>query len=184
MNKISDHNLIHKDVLEITETEIEDKIYNLRQRHSADNVFYSKGVQRGYTEQQLRSEYPHLEDKLFDSTHFHTGAYYMKRYMLEAIYNYISTFHRMEVGNLDIVIGTADSKSKPMLEVKYYEQQNNRWLDMLEDVDVDYQQMRADEKETNELDYFVGEEPKEPTQLELDLKPKLNVIKNEDKESD
>ena len=52
MNKISDHNLIHKDVLEITETEIEDKIYNLRQRHSADNVFYSKGVQRGYTEQQ------------------------------------------------------------------------------------------------------------------------------------
>ena len=39
MNKISDHNLIHKDVLEITETEIEDKIYNLRQRHSADNVF-------------------------------------------------------------------------------------------------------------------------------------------------
>ena len=41
MNKISDHNLIYKDVLEITETEIEDKIYNLRQRHSADNVFYS-----------------------------------------------------------------------------------------------------------------------------------------------
>ena len=28
------------------------------------------------------------------------------------------------------------------------------------------------------------EKPKEPTQLELDLKPKLNVIKNEDKESD
>ena len=183
MNKISDHNLIHKDVLEITETEIEDKIYNLRQRHSAENIFYSKGVQRGYTEQQLRSEYPHLEDKLFDSTEFHTGAYYMKRYMLEAIYNYLSAFHRMEVGNLDIVIGTADSKSKPMIEVKYYDQQNNRWLDMLEDVDVDYQQMIADEKETNELDYFV-EEPKEPTQLELDLKPKLNVIKNEDKESD
>ena len=57
----------------------------------------------------------------------------------------------MEVGNLDIVIGTADSKSKPMLEVKYYDQQNNRWLDMLEDVDVDYQQMIADEKETNEI---------------------------------
>ena len=81
MNKISDHNLIHKDVLEITETEIEDKIYNLRQRHIADNVFYSKGVQRGYTEQQLRSEYPDLEDKLFDSAEFHTGAYYMKMFL-------------------------------------------------------------------------------------------------------
>ena len=33
-------------------------------------------------------------------------------------------------------------------------------------------------------DNFVEEKPKEPTQLELDLKPKLNVIKNEDKESD
>ncbi len=184
MNNISDHNLIHKDVLEITETEIEDKVYNLRQRHSVNNIFYSKGVQRGYTEQQLRSEYPHLEDKLFDSTYFHTGAYYMKRYMLEAIYNYLSAFHRMEVGNLDIVIGTADSKSKPMLEVKYYDQQNNRWLDMLEDVDVDHQQIIADGEETNDLDYFVKEEPKEPVQLELDLKPKLNVVKNEDKEQE
>ena len=36
----------------------------------------------------------------------------------------------------------------------------------------------------NDLDYFVKEETKEPVQLELDLKPKLNVIKNEDKEQE
>lgn len=142
MNKISDHNLIHKDVLEITETEIEDKIYNLRQRHSADNVFYSKGVQRGYTEQQLRSEYPHLEDKLFDSTEFHTGAYFMKRYMLDAFYNYLSKFHKMEVKDLDIVIGNADTKSKPIVEVNYYDWKGNQWLNLIDDVEVEHEPIK------------------------------------------
>ena len=183
MNKISDHNLIHKDVLEITETEIEDKVYNLRQRHSADNVFYSKGVQRGYTEQQLRSEYPHLEDKLFDSTEFHTGAYYMKRYMLEAMYNYLSAFHKMEVGNLDIVIGKADTKSKPILEVKYYEQQVDGWIDMLDDCDVEHRppffELGGEHSVPLQKESDVDGEPK---QLELDLKPKLNVVKDKEQE--
>ena len=158
MQKISEHELIHRDVLEITETQIEDKVYNLRQRHSADNVFYSKGVQRGYTEQQLRSEYPHLEDELFNSTEFHTGAYYMKRYMLDAFYNYLSKFHKMEVKDLDIVIGTADTKSKPIVEVNYYDWNGNKWLNMIDDVEVEHEPLNQVESKQVEIPFEKEEE--------------------------
>jgi|TARA_R100001460_G_scaffold15852_3_gene34809 hypothetical protein len=178
MNNISDHNLIHRDVLEVNQCEIEGKPYLLRQRKNRDSVFVSKGIQRGFTEQQLRSENPHLEDKLFNSTEFHSGAYYMKRYMLDAFYNFLSDFHRMEVGNLDIVIGSADAKSKPTVEVSYYDQQGNQWLNMIDDVVVEHEPLRTEGDLASDLDYFDKEEPQEPTQLELDLKPKLNVVKD------
>ena len=158
MQKISEHELIHRDVLEITETQIEDKVYNLRQRHSADNVFYSKGVQRGYTEQQLRSEYPYLEDKLFNSTEFHTGAYYMKRYMLDAFYNYLSKFHKMEVKDLDIVIGTADTKSKPTVEVNYYDWNGNKLLNMIDYVEVEHKPLNQVESKQMEIPFEKEEE--------------------------
>jgi|TARA_A100000172_G_C3018840_1_gene102428 hypothetical protein len=142
MTKISDHNLIHRDVLEINQCEIEDKVYNLRQRHTYDNVFVSKGIQRGFTEAQLRSEYPDLEDKIFNSTEFHTGAYYMKRYMLDAFYNYLSDFHKKKVEDLDIVIASPGIKSKPIVEVSYYDQQGNQWLNTIDDVEVEHEPLQ------------------------------------------
>ncbi len=89
----------------------------------------------------------------------------------------------MEVGNLDIVISKGDTKSKPTHKVKYYKLQIDGWIYMLDDCDVEHRPLFFElggehsvplQKETDA--------DVEPKQLELDLKPKLNVVKYKEQE--
>ena len=78
----------------------------------------------------------------------------MKRYMLDAFYNYLSKFHKMEVKDLDIVIGTADTKSKPTVEVNYYDWNGNKWLNMIDDVEVEHKPLNQVESKQMEIPFL------------------------------
>lgn len=125
---------VHKDILEVHQIKLEDKPYMLRQRRKADDIYASKKLFDGITEEHFRKAFPGdvkvLDTYFKDSDNsFFSGTYWSKVFMLDAMYNFLYELcPTMRPEELDIVI-SVDDNNKPQLEVKYYDYEENDWVD-------------------------------------------------------
>jgi len=130
---------MHKDIKEVHQTELDDELYNLRERHTEDDTIVGLKTMEGLTIHQFLSAFPsRFEDEhavIFRSANFFTGAYYSKIFMLAGIYNFFRDNFNIPQENLDVVIAV-DENYEPKLEIKHWD--NQEWI-QLEEAEISFE---------------------------------------------
>ena len=133
---------VHPDILEIAQIKLEGYPFMLRQRRKATDIWASKGLSEGIVEEHFRKAFPEdiavLETYLrTNDDSFHSGAYWSKKFMLIAIYNFLQKLcPHLKQEELDVFI-SVDKEGKPQIEVKYFDYYTNDWEELTDIVEYE-----------------------------------------------